>query len=74
MTIYQNFTQGGTRQGAGAPEGSRPGTATEKAEIRLTTHEKQVLRRRVTARGMSISEFIKVQCLSGKEDCDGLGA
>ena len=62
MTIYQNFTQGGTRQGAGAPEGSRSGTATERLEIRLTAHEKQVLRRRAAARGMT--------CLSGKEDCD----
>ena len=64
------MTHGGARQGAGAPEGSRPGTATERHEIRLTTHEKQVLRRRAAARGMTVSEFIKVQCLSGKEDCD----
>jgi len=69
MADFQN-KHGGARQGAGGPSGPRLKTATEKVEVRVSTGEKEALKRRAAARKMTVSEYIKVMCLSGKEDCD----
>lgn len=67
MTKFQNFTHGGKRQGAGGPSGKRPKSATEKIELRVTEHEKKVFQDRAKAGNMSVSEYIKLMCISGSD-------
>jgi hypothetical protein len=60
--------RGGARKGAGRPPGStKEGTATEWVQIRVTHHEKETLRARAAARGIKISEYVKMCALMGKE-------
>jgi hypothetical protein len=57
---------GGARPGAGGPEGQRPGTACKVLQIRVTAHERQVFKERATAAGLTVSEYVKMMCISGK--------
>lgn len=61
------MNHGGARIGAGGPPGKRLKSATEKIELRVTEHEKKVFKERAAAKNMSVSEFIKTMCLSGRE-------
>jgi hypothetical protein len=69
---------GGKRKGAGGPKGPRPKTATGVIQIRVSPHEKSVIEERASRRGMSVTEFIKVNTMTGKacrwtrerDDCD----
>lgn len=57
---------GGNRQGAGGPPGPRLNTATTHIQVRLTEHEKSVFKARSAALGLTISEYVKLRCISGK--------
>ena len=62
------MTRGGKREGAGAPKGPRVNSATTWLQIRVNTQEKQAIKDRAVMRGVSVSEFVKICTLSGKDE------
>ena len=59
------MSHGGKRKGAGCPVGSHSDSATLKVEVRVTKHEKAVFQARAAALGLSVSEYVKLCCISG---------
>ena len=59
---------GGARKGAGRPEGTRKADSRNlHVKVRVTGKEKAALLERAAAAGQSMSEYLLVSALSGKE-------
>jgi hypothetical protein len=56
--------RGGRREGAGRPKEA----PTVSITIRFTLQEREALRRMAKAAGLSVSEYVKINTIGGKED------
>jgi hypothetical protein len=57
------MTRGGKREGAGRPKEA----PTVSMSFRFTLQEREALRRRAQAAGLSVSEYVKLNTIGGKE-------
>lgn len=58
---------GGKREGSGRPA-SVLASPRENIMIRVSSKEKEMFKRRAAQAGLSVTEFIKMRCISGEDE------